>query len=113
MSSKSWEQMTKEEQQQCISNMNRALTPRTQDGLICPVTFTDGSNPDLVYPAWKPRSDGLIRGTVFPEEFADGKVPEDLIYARGFQRESIPSNDPLYMGSIVYNNPVLNLHPAE
>ena len=113
MSSKSWEQMTKEEQQQCISNMNRALTPRTQDGLICPVTFTDGSNLDLVYPAWKPRSDGLIRGAVFPEEFADGKVPKDLMYARGFQRESIPSNDPLYMGSIVYNNPVLNLHPAE
>ena len=104
--------MTIEEKKKAEQARIRALTPRTKDGLLAGVIF-EGQQEELLYPYHELDENGLVSPMDFLEDYADGKVPDSLKYAPGYQRKFVPVDDPNYMRSICYDKPELNLSPAE
>lgn len=105
--------MTEKEKEKALEAYFSAMTPRDQYGNREPLATKDGLNREILYPYWKLDEYGRIRPMVFFDEFSDGKIPDDLAYAPGYQKEPIPVFDPHYADSIVYNDPVLNLPHTE
>lgn len=90
-----------------------AMIPRDQYGNKEPMATRDGLDREILYPYWKLDEHGRIRPMVFFDEFANGKIPDDLAYAPGYQKSPVPVYDPNYADSIVYHDPVLNLPYTE
>lgn len=89
--------------------MERALTPRTKDGLIVPMVSSSGPPEELYYPCMEMDAKGHVDPMMDLSAFANGKVPMNIRYVPGYQLEPVPVNDPRYMDSIRYNDPELNL----
>ena len=87
--------------------MEDAISPRTIDGHKIPMMFDDESTPQLLYPHFKRGPDGW-RGMFFADEFADGKIPEDLEYLPGHEKPG-KHFDCSNFDAVVYDDPVLNL----
>ena len=90
-----------------------AMTPRDRYGNKEPLATRDGLDQEILYPYWKLDQHGCVRGMVFFDEFSNGKSPDDLAYAPGYQKTPIPVDDPRYAESIVFNDPTLNLPHTE
>lgn len=90
-----------------------AMTPRDQYGNKEPVATCDGVDREILYPYWKLDEHGRTRGMVFFDEFTNGKIPDDLAYAPGYQKSPVPVYEATYADSIVYHDPVLNLPHTE
>lgn len=104
--------LTNEEKKKANWARIQALTPRTKEGLLLGVTFEDQKE-ELLYPYRDLDKNGLIAPMDFSEDYLDGKVPDNLKYAPGYQTEFFPVDDPRYLDSIRYNDPALNLPLAE
>ena len=90
-------------------DMDRALTPRTANGLLLGLTISGPSAPpeQVFYPVSKNPG----RTMWFVEEFAYGKIPSDLYYAPG--REVWIATPSGGYWKTVYNEAALNLPPRE
>ena len=89
-------------------SMDLALRPRTKEGFIVPMIFSDEPQQQMHYPHFKHSAKG-IRPMVTADEFEDGRIPEDLEYLPAHEN---PNREP-FNGSnfdvIVYEDPVQNL----
>lgn len=106
-------EMTKEVRDAALNAMNRALTPRNEDGLIEPVVFFDMPQKEMLVPYFDPSvTGGLKRVACFADEFADGKLPPDLKYTEG---HLIPPKTPIesLFPQYAYSNPEYNLPIAD
>lgn len=104
--------MNEEKMREAAERMNLALLPRDESGLIIPMDFWGPNAQVAMYPVIKPDKDGLLPGMLFAEDFADGKKPEYLDYALGWEKPGM-SFERDGFGAIVYENPVLNLTPVD
>ena len=97
------DKMNKEE----TKKMEEELSPKTLDGHVFPMQFDDEPPEELLFPHFKRGLNGE-RVMVFADEFADGKIPEDLEFLPG---HVMPGKK--FTGSefdaVVYNDPTLNL----
>ncbi len=89
--------------------MDRALTPRTEEGLVEPIEFPDAAPPKMLYPCFKRDSNGLTSPIIFAEEFADGKIPDGLEYAPGWRLATLEDTQYFPMQNVIYEDPKLNL----
>lgn len=105
--------LTEEEKEKNEKAYLDAMIPRDRYGNKEPLATRDGLDREILYPYWKLDQHGCTRGMVFFDEFSNGKIPDDLAYAPGYQKEPVPVCDPRYAESIVYNDPVLNLPHTE
>lgn len=97
--------MTKEELEQGMRDMDRALLPHTKDGYIDPMHFFGGSAEQLYYPIPKRTEENDGPPMYFAEDFVGGKIPDYLTYEPGHEKPGAIT----YLDSIVYDNPLLNL----
>lgn len=105
--------LTEEEKEKALEAYFNAMTPRDPYGNKEPLATRDGVGREILYPYWKLDEHGRVRAMVFFDEFSNGKIPDDLAYAPGYQKEPVPVYDPRYADSIVYSDPVLNLPHIE
>ena len=88
--------------------MERALIPRTADGLIEPMIFLNEPPKEKLYPHI-----GVVNGAIVPmvcaSDFEGGNPPDYLDYQLGHERPGAPRFDGTNFDSIIYQNPVLNL----
>jgi len=87
--------------------MTKALTPRTEDGKIYPMSFTDEVAPAKHFPHFRQKPMG-VRCMVFADEFEHGQIPEDLEYVPGHEKPGA-AFDGSNFDAIVYEDPRLNL----
>lgn len=95
--------------EQAKQAMDRALTPRSANGLLWGliVSGSDAPPEQVFYPASKDPA----RTMWFAEEFAYGRIPSDLYYAPG--REIWINTLTGGYWKVVYDDPILNLPPKE
>ena len=65
--------------------MERALMPRTPEGLIDPFIRSEAAPEVLYCPKVRPDENGCSPGMIFAADFADGKIPDYLDYAPGIE----------------------------
>lgn len=91
-----------------LTPMERALLPRSSEGLINPMTFDNETPKMQLFPCIRPSIDGTVTPMIFEDDFADGKLPENFGYALGHVRPG-QKFDGTNWGAICYEDPVLNL----
>lgn len=89
--------------------MDRALLPRTEDGLIEPIEFPDAAPQKMLYPYFKRNADGMISPIIFAEEFANGNMPDYLEYKPGWQLPAPEVAGLFPLQNVLYEDPRLNL----
>ena len=87
--------ITKEDLEQAMRDMDRALLPRNKDGLISPMEDAAGPSEQLYYPAIKRTADNNGPAMIFAEDFLGGKIPDYLIYVPGHEK---PGQEPWQNG---------------
>lgn len=97
--------MTEDELKKAKLAMEMAWMPRTKEGLISPMEDLRGSPEQLLYPAVKRTEEHDGPGMFFYEDYADGKIPDYLIYVPGHEK---PGKGP-FQERVVYDDPLLNL----
>lgn len=104
----------KKPQQSAFDAMERAMLPRTKDGLIDPMILaTEPPLGDMLYPHFMPTPEGKIVPMVTAYDFADGKIPDYLEYVPGCEKTGCPRFDGTNFEAIVYDDPALNLNPHD
>lgn len=88
--------------------MDRALAPRNQNGLIEPMIFDNQAPETLIFPAVTPDANGRITPMFFADEFADGAIPNSLVYAAGHLKPERSYKD-WDLDAICFDDPHLNL----
>lgn len=88
--------------------MEDHLAPRNADGLIEPIEYHNKPPQEKLYPHFRFGSNG-VRPIVFADEFADGRIPEDLEYLPGHEKPGCRPFDGTNLDVIVYDDPVQNL----
>ena len=74
-----------EEWQEWMKNMERAMMPRNNEGLISPMIF-QGKPPDrMLVPTVVPDENGCAPGMFFAEDFKNGRIPSYLDYTPGYE----------------------------
>ena len=101
--------LTEEEKKKALEGYYDAMTPRDEYGNKECLATRDGVCREILYPHFKLDEHGRGRAVVGLEGFFEGKVPDDLAYAPGYQKDPVPVEDPRYGDSIVFHDPVLNL----
>lgn len=102
--------LTPKEEDNAWKRMEDALALRDDKGLIYPIIPTgDGvilrSMGPVRTPVWEPGHDGLINPLIFPEEFSEGRTPENLRYETGH----FAIDNQTGQVRMFYDNPIYNL----
>lgn len=100
--------MSNKKLEQAMDAMNRAFTPRDEQGLLLPMEFENEPGQKVLVPYVEPDENGLTRGMIFAEEFVDGKIPSYLRYEEAIMFTEKSHNGRSYE-QYMYTNPVLNL----
>lgn len=95
--------------EEAVAAMDRALLPRTEDGLIEPIEFSNTAPQKMLYPYFKRNSDGMTSPIIFAEEFANGNIPDYLEYKPGWQFLSPETAGLFPMQNVIYEDAKLNL----
>lgn len=93
--------------------VDRALLPRTEEGLIEPIEFLDAAPQKRLYPHFKRDSNGMTSPIIFAEDFANGNIPDYLEYKPGWQLPAPESVGLFPLQNVIYEEPRLNLGPDE
>ncbi len=94
---------------EAMAAMDRALVPRTEEGLIEPIEFPNAAPQKMLYPYFKRDADGMISPIIFAEEFANGNIPDYLEYKPGWQLITPEAAGFFPLQNVIYEDARLNL----
>lgn len=90
-------------------NLDRALLPRTTDGLIIPFQSFADASATMLCPRIVPDAEGLTPAMLFESDFKDGSIPGYIEYVPGYDR---PEGG-MGLGQYRYCEPRFNLSPND
>lgn len=98
---------------EAMTAMDRALIPRTEEGLVEPIEFFDAAPKKMLLPHFKRDDDGATTPIIFAEDFANGNVPDYLEYKPGWHLPAPETAGGFSLQNVIYEDARLNLEFAD